>query len=187
MMRVLRLAVAALTAWAMTAAVLAAESTVGGSRFVVSIMDQATREWHSAEGSVVPLRPDQACFGWQLYLVTESPTVTVTEIFSTPVRPAHWPDDPNIKLLEGGRVAEVTLTFPMLARTWLDRGAERATAGWIGHGWCIEQGDPAGTHIIDVREGDRLLHRFCFLVIPDDADPTAPQWGAPAECGAPIS
>ena len=182
-----RLLLSVLASWAMIASVFAAEATVGGSRFVVSIKDPATQEWRTTQGSVVPLRPDQACFGWQLYLETESPSVTVTETFSTPVSPAHWPNDPNIRLLEGGRVAEVTLTFPMRAQPWLDQLTGSPTGGWIGHGWCIEAGDPAGTHIIDVREDDHLLHRFCFLVIPDDADPTAPQWGAPAECGAPIS
>lgn len=177
---------AALASWTTIASAFAAEATVGGSRFVVSIKDPTTQEWRTTQGSVVPLRPDQACFGWQLYLVTESPSVTVTETFSPPARPVHWPDDPNIRLLDGGRVAEVTLSFPMRAQIRLDQGTGGPAGGWIGHGWCIEQGDPAGTHIIDVREGDRLLHRFCFLVIPDDADPTAPQWGAPAECGAPI-
>ena len=177
---------AALASLAVIAAAIGAESAVGASRFVVSVMDPATREWHQSQGSVVPLRPGEACFAWQLYVMTESATVTVTEIFSTPASPAHWPDNPDLKISEGGRVAEVRLAFPM-ARTWIDRWTGRPNGAWIGHGWCIEAGDPVGTHVIDVREDDRLLHRFCFLVIPDDADPTAPQWGAPVECGVPTS
>lgn len=179
---------AALASLAVAAAAIGAESTVGGSRFVVSVIDPATREWHQSEGSVVPLRPDEACFAWQLYVVTEDATVTVKEVFSTPASPAHWPDSADLKISEGGRVAEVSLAFPIRTRTWIDQlTGRRPNGAWISHGWCIEAGDPAGTHVIDVREGNRLLHRFCFLVIPDDADPEAPQWGAPAECGAPIS
>jgi hypothetical protein len=163
------------------------EPTVGASTFIVRVMDPATHEWRQSQGSVVPLRPGEACFAWQLYVMTESATITVRETFNTPASPAHWPDNPDIKILDGGRVAEVSLTFPIRASTWIDQWTGRRAGGWIGHGWCIEAGDPAGTHVIDVREHDHLLHRFCFLVIPDDADRAAPQWGAPAECGTPIS
>lgn len=167
------------------------EPTIGASTFFVKIMDPATGRWHRSQDTVVPLRPEQACFDWHLYVVTRSAAVTVKETFNAPASPAHWPDEPNIKVRDGGQVAEVSLTFPIRVRgilgAWIDEWTGQRTGGWIGHGWCIEAGDPEGAYVIDVSENDRLLHRFCFLAIADDTDQATARWDTPAECGVPTS
>jgi hypothetical protein len=176
----------ALASLAIVAAASGADSTVSASRFFVSVMDPATGLWQRTQDTVVPLRPGQACFDWQLYIVTESATVVVTETFKAPASPAHWPEGPHIVLRDARRVADVSLTFPMRG-AWLDRLTGRGSGGWIEHSWCIEAGDPEGPCVIEVRDQDHLLHRFCFLVLADGTDRTAPRWDTPAECGVPIS
>jgi hypothetical protein len=179
-------ATAAFAAVTIIASAIAAESTVGASRFYVNVMDPATGLWRRTQDTIVPLRPGQACFDWQLYVVTDGAVVAVTETFKVPTSPAHWPEGPHIALRDDRRVAEVSLTFPM-GGAWIDRLTGHGSGGWIGHSWCIEAGDPEGPCVIDVREQDRLLHRFCFLVLADGTDRAAPRWDTPAECGVPVS
>jgi hypothetical protein len=184
------LAAVALASLTIMPSAIGAEATVGASTFSVSVMDPATRQWHRSQGSVVPLRPQQACFDWRLYIVTASADITVKETFNAPASPTHWPDRPDIKVRNGGRVAEVSLTFPLRVggiRAWIDEWTGQHTGQWIGHGWCIEAGDPEGAYFIDVSESDRLLHRFCFAVIADDTERATEPRSTPLECGDPTS
>jgi len=149
----------------------------GDASFIVSVEDPQTHQWRQYSSTVVPLRPDQACYDWVLHLREPTTTATVEETFILPTAPAHWPASSQMELREGGRIAVSQLTLPITGG-WPD--------GWISHGWCVAAGDPEGEYIIEVRKDNQLLHRYCFLVAAEGVEPSPPR-SVPPECGAPVS
>jgi len=145
--------------------------------FIVSVEDPQTHQWRQYPSTVVPLRPDQACYDWVLHLREPTTTATVEETFILPTAPAHWPASSQMELREGGRIAVSQLTLPITGE-W--------PAGWISHGWCVAAGDPEGEYIIEVRKDNQLLHRYCFLVAVEGVEPSPPR-SVPPECGTPVS
>jgi len=166
--------VVGLTLLGMIAAAVAQDS---GASFTVSVRDPQTHEWRRYADTVVPLRPDDACYDWALYLRDATTTATVEETFILPAAPAHWPASPQMELREGGRIAVSRLTLPITGG-W--------PGGWISHGWCVAAGDPEGEYVIEVRKDNQLLHRYCFLVVAESVEPSPPR-SPPPECGAPVS
>lgn len=47
--------------------------------------------------------------------------------------------------------------------------------GWLGNGWCMDEGDPYGTHTLDILTGDELLRTFTFEAVPAE-DFVIPDW-----------
>ena len=110
------------------------------------------------ESDRVPLRPVQVCYRWELEVSPEDRTIAVREVFELPQAAPQWGIDPSgaeVTAVSRDRVSAVTEFQASLSE------------GRIGHGWCVAQGDPAGTHHIRAYAGDHLLHSFTFMVEPD--------------------
>ena len=117
---------------------------------------------HVVDDLVVPLLPGNACYNWYLRLAQPGPPVELVERFELPEALADWgttgtaPDDPT-RLERDGKVA-VTTVRP-----------ESSSEGWVGHGWCVAEGDPLGRHVIDVSADGVALASFQFDVVTPEA------------------
>lgn len=112
--------------------------------------------------SVVPLLPDNACYGWYAGLEDGAAPKTATEVLSLPVPLADWGSlatDPNdgIDISADSKVATRTFT------------PELDADGWFSHTWCVAAGDPTGPHSIAIEVDGVPLTRFDFtVVLPED-------------------
>lgn len=100
--------------------------------------------------TLVPLLAD-TCYNWHLKLGKVKAAVDVTEIYTLPAEPKTW------GLSEGSTI--VVSDDKMSATSTLSLTPEE---GWIGSGWCVSEGDPAGDYSFEIKSGDKLLHRFEF-------------------------
>jgi len=103
-------------------------------------------KWAVRETDRVPLRPRDACYGWRLHFSNNAPgEVAWRAEFTLPAQPGK---DPT----------------PLLTKK-----SEKPLGGWIGDGWCVNKGDPAGEHVIKVYVRDGLARVFTFHVVaPED-------------------
>ncbi len=100
--------------------------------------------------TLVPLL-DGTCFHWHLRFGKTKGPIEVVELYSLPSAPKIWGLGEN-------------------SQTVLSKDRRSATTprslvpdqGWIGHGWCVTEGDPEGDYSFEIRRGDELLGRFDF-------------------------
>ena len=123
------------------------------TEFLVAITGSngATRVEHS---NIVPLIPGRVCYEWRIRLTPGDRLVSAREVFELPATPALWggvdgDDYSSSKLSKDRKISETTMFY-------------RPKDGWIEHGWCVAEGDPAGPYSIKVYVGEQLLHAFNF-------------------------
>jgi hypothetical protein len=121
--------------------------------FLVSVTG-ADGVTHTEPSNVVPLIPDRACYEWRIRLEFGDQLITATEVFALPAMPKQWGgvdgnEYSSSKISGDRKVSETTLFY-------------KPKDGWIAHGWCVADGDPAGQYSIKVYVGDRLIHEFEF-------------------------
>ena len=126
--------------------------TVTDKAFSVTVTD-ADGNSQSNFTDVVPL-VEGACFQWQLQLGKAKLPVDVTETFTLPSAPATWGTSRDDITISADRK---TATSP-LTITPVD--------GWIWHGWCIAEGDPAGAHRFEITANGTQIGVFDFTVEP---------------------
>jgi len=109
----------------------------------------------------VPLIPGRVCYEWRIRLTSGDGLVSAREVFELPAPPALWGgvdenDYSSSQLSKDRKISETTMFY-------------RPKDGWISHGWCVAEGDPAGPYSIKVYVGETLLHAFDFNVesVPD--------------------
>jgi hypothetical protein len=112
-------------------------------------------KWAVRETDRVPLRPREACYGWRLHFSNNAPgEVAWRAEFTLPANPGK-----TLTLLE-------------------TKKSEKPHGGWVGHTWCVTQGDPAGEHVIKVYVRDSLARVFTFHVVaPEDLVAQEPAGG----------
>src|SRR3989442_5099534 len=103
-------------------------------------------KWAVRETDRVPLRPREACYGWRLHFSNDPPgEVAWRAEFTLPAKPGND------------------------ATPLVTKKSEKTQGGWIGDGWCVTKGDPAGEHVIKVYVRDSLARTFTFSVVaPED-------------------
>lgn len=140
-----------LTASLLILAPAAFAQTVVETDFVLNITEADGSEIREST-TLIPLLPG-ACYTWWLKLAKVKGEVEVSEAFTLPSAPASW-----------GTVNESTsISDDMLtATTTMSLAAD--SEGWIGHGWCVAEGDPTGGHQIVVKSGDKVLGTFPFQI-----------------------
>ncbi len=141
---------AALAVVPMTAPALALE--VAESVFQVTF-NHNSRDY-ALNDTYVPLLPGNACYTW--YLRTDQPDaeITIVERMTLPSA-IEWtiaPGDGTV-IEEDGKVAVTTVP--------LSSDGE----GWITHGWCAAEGDPTGSHLIELSADGVALASFPFEVV----------------------
>ena len=134
------------SAWAQT------PPTAAEAEFLVAITDSngGTRV---ARSDTVPLVPGRVCYEWRIRLDRGDRLVQVREVFELPAKPTTWggaDDDYSSSEISGDRKTSETSQF------------YKPKDGWIAHGWCVADGDPAGPYSIKVYVGEKLLHAFDF-------------------------
>lgn len=124
--------------------------TVTDSDFVLTINEGSSNEVVEST-TLIPLL-EGACYEWRLKLAKTKDAVDITEVFTLPSAPSGWgtPGD-NVSISDDMKTATSTLSLV-------------PEGGWIGHGWCVAEGDPAGGHTIVVKSGDKVLGEFPFVV-----------------------
>ncbi|MCR6670310.1 hypothetical protein [Devosia ginsengisoli] len=98
--------------------------------------------------TLVPLLAD-TCYNWHLRLGKVKGAVEIVEILTLPIAADDWGTSDNTVISDDQRTATSTMSLT-------------PDDGWIGHGWCVVEGDPAGDYVIEVKSGDEVLHRFDF-------------------------
>ena len=125
-------------------------------------------KWTARETDRVPLRPQDACYGWRLHFSWNSPSELA------------WRDEFTLPAIPG--------KDPTLLVT---RRREKPQNGWIGNTWCVTRGDPAGEHVIKVFVQDSLARAFTFFVVSQEGvagrDPAAAAAGHDAQVVDPLS
>jgi hypothetical protein len=94
-----------------------------------------------------------ACYNWWLRLSKSKGDVEVVEVFTLPSAPASW-----------GSVNDTTTISEDMLTATSTMSLTPDENGWIGHGWCVAEGDPTGDHRIVVKAGDRVLGEFPFQI-----------------------
>ena len=123
-----------------------AAQTVAEQRFIFmdsdgnQVVEDTTR---------LPLIP-HACYTWGLNVATKN-VIKVSETFTMPTAPGNWRPQNAATTSADGR----SVTNP-LKLTPVD--------GWIEHTWCMEENDPLGNYLIEVKSKDRVLGTFPFQV-----------------------
>jgi len=129
-------------------------NVLGTHFFVEDLRDRSIRE-----STRVPLRPITTCYRWRIDVPPEDRTIAVREVFRLPQAAPEWgiqqSPEREFTAVSQDRVSAVTEFQAPLAQ------------GSFGHGWCVAQGDPAGTHVMRIYVGERLVHSFEFQVEPD--------------------
>jgi len=129
--------------------------TVLGTHFYVDDL----RDGSVTESARVPLRPITACYRWRIDVSPQDRTIAVREVFRLPQAAPEWgiqqSPEREFTAVSQDRVSAVTEFQAPLSE------------GSFGHGWCVAQGDPAGTHVMRIYVGDRLIHSFEFQVEPE--------------------
>jgi hypothetical protein len=120
--------------------------TVAAQRFVFmdsngnQVVEDTTR---------LPLIP-HACYTWGLNVATKN-VIKVFETFTMPTAPGSWrPENASITSADGRSVTNPLKLTPV--------------DGWIEHTWCMEEDDPLGSYLIEVKSGERVLGTFPFQV-----------------------
>ena len=135
-------------------AATAAAPVVQESEFLVYLIEgNATSV---VKTDIVPLIPNQVCFGWRLRLAGTGSVVKAVEELTLPEPPASWigidGDEYSPTRISPDRRTATTTSFYTLQD------------GWIEHSWCIAEGDPAGPHTIRILAEGEVLKRFDFTV-----------------------
>jgi hypothetical protein len=123
--------------------------TVTGTDFLIKVPDG--KGGVVVESTTLVPHLTGTCFEWRLQLKKSKGDVAVTEVFILPDAPLSWGDDPDLTISADGRSATSQLSLT-------------PEGGWIGHDWCVTDGDPVGRHSFEVKSGARLLHRFVFKI-----------------------
>lgn len=132
----------------------APDYSVEVAEFVVSLGDGEGNERHIAS-DLVPYLPNQACFGWRIRLAGAPAVVRVREVLQLPEAPAFWSG-------EGDEYSPHT--FSADRKTATTEEYKAPLDGWLMSQWCIVEGDPMGTHAIDVYIDGDLIRHFDFEV-----------------------
>jgi hypothetical protein len=113
---------------------------------------------HLFTDTYVPLLPGNACYTWYIRLAETNTEVTVEETLTLPIAIDWGPNqDPQTEIRNDGRVAVTTLQITS------------DTEGWVSRGWCVAQGDPTGSHLIEVSIDGQPAATFPFEVLAADA------------------
>lgn len=125
--------------------------TVLETDFTISV-PQGSGEPLVESTTLVPLLED-TCYHWHIRLGKTKGAVEVTEIYTLPAAPDSWGFDDNnpVTLSDDERTATSTMSLT-------------PDDGWIGHGWCITEGDPAGDYSFEIKAGDKVLATFDFAL-----------------------
>lgn len=94
-----------------------------------------------------------ACYTWWLKLAKTKGDVEISEEFTLPSAPESW-----------GSVNETMVISDDMRTATSSMTLTPDENGWIGHAWCVAEGDPTGDHKIVVKSGDRMLGEFPFQV-----------------------
>ncbi|HEX8644117.1 MAG TPA: hypothetical protein VF702_09420 [Allosphingosinicella sp.] len=123
---------------------------VTGARFFA--IDARTDPPGIVESTTIPHRAQTSCFGWGLDVAPHKGEVTIREELRLPGPAGSWGTAPGTTVHPDRSGASRQLT-------------DDISDGILTNGWCISPGDPAGAHHISIYQGDRLLHRFDFVVV----------------------
>lgn len=126
--------------------------TVTETDFVLTIPGANGAKDVTESTTLIPLLPG-SCYNWWLKLGKTKGDVTVTEIFTLPSEPAGW-----------GTVNDTTTISEDNLTSTTTMSLTPDDQGWIGHGWCVAEGDPTGDHHITIKAGTRVLGEFPFQV-----------------------
>ena len=100
--------------------------------------------------TLVPLL-EGTCYDWQLKLAKVKGAVEITETYTLPSAPETWGIDEDDAIVVSDDNLSATSTLTLTPED-----------GWIWHGWCVTEGDPAGDYSFEIRSGDRVLGTFEF-------------------------
>ncbi|MEZ5648694.1 MAG: hypothetical protein R3E60_07165 [Alphaproteobacteria bacterium] len=112
-------------------------------------------QWHRYRSTLIPLVPDRICFGWAMHLADPSKLVTVRETLSVEARPQEWRHEHETRVAADGKSAVTEFNATPIG-------------GWIGHQWCILEGDPAGYYIFDIEIDRRPAKKLRMCAEPPD-------------------
>ncbi|MES0807988.1 hypothetical protein ABLO27_00805 [Roseibium sp. SCPC15] len=125
------------------------------AEFFVELSDDASAPVY-LDTNVVPLKPDQTCFGWRIKLSSDETLVHVREVLTLPEAPEYWSDEDNvygtIEVSSDRKAATTTRFIPVVD-------------GWVEHSWCVSEGDPTGQCSLDVTIDDLATERFEFQIV----------------------
>lgn len=94
-----------------------------------------------------------ACFAWRLRFDKAKAPIEVTEIFTVP--DSNWQEDVTSAISSDGLVSTQALNLS-------------PEDGWIENGWCVDEGEPAGTYLFEIRRADEVLANFEFEITRSD-------------------
>ncbi|MES0879631.1 hypothetical protein [Roseibium sp. SCP14] len=125
------------------------------AEFFVELSDEASDSVY-LDTNVVPLKPDQTCFGWRIKLSSDETLVHVREVLTLPDAPEYWSDEDNvygtIEISRDRTAATTTRFIPVVD-------------GWVEHSWCVSEGDPTGHCSLDVTIDNQPVERFDFRIV----------------------
>ncbi|MDF7775797.1 DUF2610 domain-containing protein [Sphingomonas sp. AOB5] len=121
------------------------------SRFFYHVRGAPRARW--IEATVVPYRPGEMCFSWVISVAPQKGDFEFFEEFRLPSPPKDLPEpSERISVLEGRQMVRTRLS-------------DHIRDGEISSGWCIGEGDPMGTHTIQVWYGKESLAKFEFDLV----------------------
>ena len=108
--------------------------------FYVSILGENC-DYEYVDLDYVPNVPNKVCYGWFAYTGVSSKELNFTEV-------VKYPSAPRTIYLGGETTATLDVTPD--GSTSILRNAEVPDDGYVGNGWCITDGDPSGSHQMDI-------------------------------------
>lgn len=90
------------------------------------------------------------CYAWRLRLGKTKTAVEITEVLRLPSAPETWAPGSDGSDISGDGL-NATTALSLVPQD-----------GWITHGWCVAEGDPAGRYRIEVSTGSKSLQVFGF-------------------------
>ncbi|MDF3075450.1 MAG: hypothetical protein K0S54_3117 [Alphaproteobacteria bacterium] len=106
--------------------------------------------------NVVPLWPNEVCFGWTLDVKGADRMVDLTEILTLSSPSTNWGHGPET-IIENGNKATTKLKV-------------RIESNRLSRAWCIVEGDPPGQYRYDIFIDGRHRAEFtyCAVKVPND-------------------
>jgi len=97
--------------------------------------------------TIIPLVPDQICFGWAMRLFNRNAAVQIKETLSVEEAPAQWRHGEATQVAQDRKTGVTTdIVTPI--------------DGWIQRSWCILPGDPTGSYIFDIEIDGKPAGKF---------------------------
>ncbi len=124
---------------------------VAGSNFFVKTRKTKDDDWEFNKSNLVPLVPENTCYGWVIELNTQLNFVQVKEVLTMPYIPK------NVNLADH-------YSFGNDGKSIIGQSSKEIKDNYIGNIWCVVEDDPSGNHNIDVFVEGTFVKSFPFTV-----------------------